>query len=494
MKKLTTLILTGLLACNTGLAKESHDNFYWLGQINKASCIINTEQGLISLEQGKRFARSIDKVLKDGSNPGAARPNVVITFEPYLIKACGSEEITMLHAGRSSQDMLAAVGYAKAREELINLAAELTIMQDSLLRLAKNNEKTLIPNYTNGVAAQPNSFAHYLLGYSYAFDRDIERLNEYYTRLNRSPMGAMVLNGTGWPLKRERMGNYLGFDSIAYNTYDAGQIYGSENPVEAAAVCNTIALHMASFIEEIMQQYAQPRPWILLKEGGNNTYVSSAMPQKRNPGLLNRVRTQSSTILAEGTGSLFRAHNVPVGMADGRGGADKLLRTTSATVKSFNQILNNLVINPDRSLEELDLDWTCSQEIADDLMRKYAVPFRTGHHFASEIVGYARANNITPSAFKYEKAQEIYAKLAANDKEIPPVLPLTPEEFKACLNPESIVANRAVKGGPQASELKIMFEQITNKNLVRSSWVNTIKNKQLESEKKLNADFAKLLK
>ena len=493
MKKISALTLAGLMTCTCGFAAEVHDNFYWLGQINKATCVINTDQGLVSPEQGQRFAKSIDQVLKDGSQKGAARPKLVITFEPLLIKACGSEEITMLHAGRSSQDMLSTVKFVQTREELINLAQELNLMQASLYKLAKDNENTLIPNYTNGVAAQPNSLAHYLLGYAYAFERDLERLNQYYTRLNRSPMGAMVLNGTGWPLNRDRMASYLGFDGLAYNTYDAGQVYTAESPVEAASCCNTIALHMTSFIEEIMQQYAQPHPWMLLKEGGNNTYVSSAMPQKRNPGLLNRVRTQSSTILAEGTGALFRAHNIPAGMADGRSGSDKLLKDTAAAVKGFNQILNNLVIDPERSLAELDLDWTCSQEIADQLMLKYNVPFRTGHHFASEIVGYARPNNVTPSTFTYAKAQEIYAKLAANDKEIPQVLPLTEEEFKACLNPASIVARRAVKGGPQAKELEIMFKQIASKNKAHTNWVDEIKAQQQNAEAKLNADFAKLL-
>jgi argininosuccinate lyase len=43
-------------------------------------------------------------------------------------------------------------------------------------------------------------------------------------------------------------------------------------------------LHAGAFIQDVMSQYGNPRPWILLKEGGDNTYVSSAMPQKRNPG------------------------------------------------------------------------------------------------------------------------------------------------------------------------------------------------------------------
>jgi argininosuccinate lyase len=57
-------------------------------------------------------------------------------------------------------------------------------------------------------------------------------------------------------------------------------------------------------------------------------------------------------------------------------------------------------------LEELNLDWTASQEVADVLMRKYNVPFRMGHHFASNIVTYARANQLTPKTFPYARGAE----------------------------------------------------------------------------------------
>ena len=294
---LLALTLCALISGSPVLAKEApRDNFYWLGQINKASDVINTSEGLLTQEEGKHIARGIEKVLRDGNKKGGARPSNVVAFEPYLIRAAGPE-VTKLHAGRSSQDMLSTVGIMEQREHLLAMAKELNAVQEDLIRLAEENRDTLIPNYTNGVAAQPNSLAHYLIAYANAYQRDSTRVREYYTRLNRSPMGSMVLNGTGWPLDRDRMAKYLGFDAIAYNTYDAGQIFPQEAPIESGGITHVIASHTTRVIEESMQQYAQPRPWILLKEGQGNTYVSSAMPQKRNPGILNSCRTDASTLL-----------------------------------------------------------------------------------------------------------------------------------------------------------------------------------------------------
>ena len=226
-KSILTLALCALISTGSlpAFAKEApRDNFFWLGQINKASDVINTEEGLLTPEEGHAFAKGIHKVLKDGALPNAPRPRNVVAFEPYLIKAAGPD-ITKIHAGRSSQDMLTTVGIMEQREHLIAMARELDKVQGDLIRLAEENRNTLIPNYTNGVAAQPNSMAHYLIAYANAYSRDIDRVEEYYKRLNRSPMGSTVLNGTGWPLDRDRMASYLGFDGITYNTYAAGQIF-----------------------------------------------------------------------------------------------------------------------------------------------------------------------------------------------------------------------------------------------------------------------------
>lgn len=501
MRKSTVLLLSlALLGCVGTAAPAAaarsplHDNFYWLGQINKATDVINTDQGLLTPEQGRRFAAAVQQVLVEGDRPGAYRPQNVVAFEPLLIKA-GGPEITMLHAGRSSQDMLASTGRILMREDLLNLADALNKVQGTLISLAEKHKGTIVPNYTNGVVAQPNSYGHYLLAYADGFNRDMERVQQYYARLNLSPMGATVLNGTSWPLNRDRMASYLGFDGLAYNTYDAGQVYTYDNAAESSAVVTSLALHVGGFVEDVMQQYAQPRPWILLQEGGENTYVSSAMPQKRNPGILNRTRTDASTVLGSAVGAIFRAHNVPPGMADARSSEmNKMLRDTDKVLQNFDKCLLALQINPTRALEEVNLDWSASQEVADVLMRKYQVPFRIGHHVNSEIVGYARLHGLTPLTFPYGEVQRIYQETvaASGDKEIPAVLPMSEAEFKATLDPVSIVRNRAVKGGPQPAEMTKMLAAGREQLAANRKWVSDKRSRLIAANARLNQDFDKL--
>ncbi len=447
------------------------DPFFWLGEINKATAVINTDEGLLDKSMAPRLAAGVAQVIRDGNQPGAKRPASVITFEPLLIKAAG-EDVTLLHAGRSSQDMHATYRSAILRDKLLELAGQLNATASSLVDLAARQAGTVVPNYTNGVAAQPNSYGHYLLGHAAGLARDAQRIREAYARIDRSPMGTTVLNGTSWPLDRERMARYLGFTALVDNAYDASQISSMDQPVEVGAIVASIALRTGNFVEDVMTQYAQPRPWILLQEGGGNTYVSSAMPQKRNPGLLNDTRSDASTAVTLALGPLIQTHNITPGMSD-----PKDVKQNSAMVdagisalKRWDRVLKAMVINPERALEELNSDWTASQEVADVLMRKYKLPFRDGHHFASEVVSYAKANNIKPLDFPYEQARRIYAD-AMKDSKYGTELPMSEAEFRSTLDPVAIVKNRATLGGPQPAEMERMLRQARDQLASQDAWI-----------------------
>ncbi|MBC9247094.1 argininosuccinate lyase [Paracoccus sp. 11-3] len=486
---LSCVIMTSSFAQDAGV----RDEFFWLGEINKATTVINAQEGLLDPALAPGIATALAKVIDDGEQPDADRPGTVITFEPLLIEA-GGIDVTLIHAGRSSQDMHATYRAAMLRDKLLELADQLNATSATLVDLADRHKDTIVPNYTNGVAAQPNSFGHYLLGHAAGFDRDAQRIREAYARIDRSAMGTTVLNGTSWPLNRERMADYLGFAGVVDNAYDASQISSMDQPVEVGAIVTSVALHIGNFVEDLMTQYAQTRPWILLEEGGENTYVSSAMPQKRNPGLLNNTRSDASTAVTLAMGPVIQTHNITPGMSDPKDvdANAAMVDAGIAALVRLDKVLKALVINSDRALEELNSDWTASQELADALMRDHGLPFREGHHFASEIVNYARQNSLGPLDFPYAEAQRIYAETVAGTDH-PPALPLTEEVFRATLDPVAIVRNRATLGGPQPAEMARMIGKAREGLTARMAWIAEKRDHIDASLAKLDQDFDVLL-
>jgi len=497
MKRITCVAAASLVAASTyaqtPAPAPARDEFFWLGEMNKATAVINTDEGLLDKAIAPRLAAGVAKVIADGAKPGGKRPSSVITFEPLLIEAAGPE-VTLLHAGRSSQDMHATYRAAILREDLLKLADELNNTSTTLVEFAARNRAVVVPNYTNGVAAQANSLGHQMLGYAAGLERDAQRIREAYVRIDRSPMGTTVLNGTSWPLDRTRMADYLGFPTIVDNAYDAAQISSAEHPVEVGAIVAMVAMHAGNFVEDIMVQYASPRPWLLLREGDGSTYVSSAMPQKANPGLLNNTRRDASTAISLAQGPLWRAHNIPPGMMDAKEVRENsaMVRSAIGVLQSWTRILNNLVVSQERALEALNSDWTASQELADLLMRKYKLPFRVGHHFASEVVDYGRDHNIRPSDFPYAEARRIYA-VAVKESGLSGELPLSEAEFRAALDPTAIVNARATVGGPQPAEMDRMLGVARDRLGEQKQWIAAHRQHIDKSLAKLDADFERLV-
>ena len=448
-----------------------HDEFYWISEINKASLVMNTEEGLLSRDNAKAFARGLEETIKEGDQPGNPRPKMYIRYEPLMIKHCGIS-CTLLHAGRSSQDMHSTFFRMGMREKLLNFMKAALAARKALYRLAWENRDTVAPNYTNGVAAQPNSLGHEWLGHVQSFERDFRTMKAVYAETNQSPMGTTVLNGTSWPLNRHRMAELLGFDGVIDNAFDAGQISAEDMFIQTAQSVVLPMLHIGHFIQDIMTQYAQPRPWILV----TSTYVSSAMPQKRNPGPLIDVRRDASEVINESNGSLMRVHNLMPGMYDGKDLplGRQLFDDAVTVMDNFTEVVGMLKVNAERALEELNSDWTASQEVADILMHRFNVPFRVGHHFASAMVTYARTHELTPLTFPYAKACELWTEEVKKEAEgiASETFPLDEQGFKEALNPVAIIANRRVYGGPQPSEMKRQFEERQAGIDADEAWLN----------------------
>ena len=75
-----------------------------------------------------------------------------------------------------------------------------------------------------------------------------------------------MLNGTGWPLNRDTMAKLLGFDRPRLNAFDCTCETPVDFALEVSSVAASIGVHVGSMINDIMVQYAQSRPWIILQE------------------------------------------------------------------------------------------------------------------------------------------------------------------------------------------------------------------------------------
>lgn len=476
----------------SALAKQQ-DVFYWFGRINMASTVVHAEQGIIPAALAGRIARGVSHSIDQATQPGGKRPTDVLQVEKIITDQVGPEG-TLIHTGRSRQDIHSTLNAAQLRLEVLDFADALDATRKRLIDLADKHVDTYVPAYTNGVQAMPISYAHYLLAFADSFQRDATRIREAYARLNLSPMGTAVLANSSWSVNRERLAALLGFDGLIVNSLDAGQISTYDVPLEATAIASSTAIRVGAFLQDVHVQYHQTRPWLLL--GASNTYTSSAMPQKANPGVIQNTRAKATDVVASAQAVTLRAHNVTPGMIDYKNTASAAgAKTFVLGVEMLQQldgVLAALQIDPARALEELESDWITSMELAETLQRTHGVPFRIGHHFASEIVVYARSQNLRPKEFPYAQAQRIYAEAGKKYQQTQAALPLDEAAFRATLSPANMVRTRTGTGGPQPAEVRRMLAAARAALVQDQAWMQQRRTRLIEAEAQLNRSFQDL--
>ncbi|MGN1209812.1 MAG: argininosuccinate lyase, partial [Duodenibacillus sp.] len=114
------------------------DDFFWLNKINRATVVVGLRNGQFDASLARRAARGIADVEAAGLADPAKRVKKYIAWEPMFIAAAGPE-VTVIHAGRSSQDILSTVRTSMVRDDLLTFAQGLEGVIADLLKLARTH-------------------------------------------------------------------------------------------------------------------------------------------------------------------------------------------------------------------------------------------------------------------------------------------------------------------------------------------------------------------
>ena len=488
---LTLLALAAASAIPSLAQRKGYpDTFAVLNELNKASTVMVVEQGIVPRSLGVAIARGLAKVIADGEKPGAKRPGDYLAWEPLLIAEAGPEA-TRMHSGRSRQDIIPATRRIMLRARLLDVMEAMNGARHRLIVTAERHAATVVPGYTNGVQAQPTTLGHYLLGFEGAFDRDATRIREAYARLNLNPLGVAVYGTSSFAVDRVRLAELLGFDGNVENGYDAAQISPMDTSAEVGQVVAISALTVAQLVDDIHTQYHQVSPWLLIAEG-SQTHTSSIMPQKRNPTVLNNTRLSASEVLADAQGYMVIAHNVTPGMPDyKREHSSRALESATRMFVNVGLLFDNLVVNATRALDEVNAEWSTTTELADVLQREADVPFRAGHHFASELVTFGRDRKLRPADLAFADVRRIWIE-AGKKYDVDARFPLSEARFRSALSPEGMIAAAKGLGGPQPAEVARMVELEKRRLSDDEKWLRDTRARLAAAQQRLDTAFQAL--
>jgi argininosuccinate lyase len=437
--------------------------------MNKASAVMVADTKIVERDLGRKIAAAVAKVIQDGDQPGASRPDDYLRVEPMLIVAEGPD-VTRLHSGRSRQDMYSTWQRLVLRETYLENTGSLIDYRVALLNLARSAPDAIMPAFTMGVQAQPITLGHYISGYVGALERQAQRIRESYARLNLSPLGAAAVGTSSFPVDRRQLAALLGFDGPIENSFDANHVSPFYLDVEVAGLATASATVSGALMADLLDQYRLIRPWFLL--AASETTPSSIMPQKRNPFPMLLAREQATRTLGLAQSAVMMAHNIGPGVIEYRGdAANNALREATQLQSAMAKLVRTLRFDASRALEEVNGDYATTTELADVLQREANVPFRVGHHFASELVNFGRDHGLRANELPYQNATQIFARSTKDLLGQEGIFPLSEARFREVLTPENMVRSSRGLGGPQSADVSRVLAAQEAQLAVDKSWL-----------------------
>jgi len=364
------------------------------GSIAHAKMLAKT--GIIPTAEGEILVNGLEQIRAEHRagqfNPGIDAEDVHFAVERRLTELVGDVG-KKLHTARSRNDQVGTDTRLYLRDQVRIIQQLLRNFQAALLRHAEIHVETPIPGYTHLQRAQPISLAHHLLAYFEMSQRDWERLNELYKRVNTCPLGAGALAGTTFPIEREYTAELLQFERIYANSLDA--VSDRDFAVEFLCASSLIMAHLSRLSEEMILWASQEFNFIKLTDTCSTG--SSIMPQKKNPDIPELVRGKTGRVYGHLQGMLVLIKALPLAynkdMQEDKEALFDSVKTVRGCLEAMTILLSEgIEFRTTRLAEAVAEDFSNATDVADYLAAK-GVPFREAYNLVGKVVRTCLAAN-----------------------------------------------------------------------------------------------------
>jgi argininosuccinate lyase len=421
------------------------DKALWRQDIaaSKAHVAMLGAQGIVTAGDADAITRGLDAVAAEYEASGVPEnwdlEDIHMTTESRLAELIGPVA-GRLHTARSRNDQVATDFRLWVRDAIDQADAGLEALQRALVTRAGEHAESIMPGFTHLQTAQPVTLGHHLMAYYEMTARDRSRFADARARLNRCPLGAAALAGTGFPIDREATAAALGFDGPTDNSLDSVSDRDfALDYLMAAAQC---ALHLSRLAEEFIIWASQPFGFVALPDSLSTG--SSIMPQKKNPDAAELVRGHSGRIVGCLTALMITMKGLPLAyskdMQDDKPPVFEAAGLLALSIAAMTGMVAETRFRTERMRAAAELGYATATDLADWLVRQANIPFREAHHVTGAAVKLAESRGVALDKLPLADLQAIDARID--------------DRVFAALSVEASVAARASHGGTAPDEVR----------------------------------------
>ena len=399
--------------------------------------------GMISHDELRAIVAGLDQIAEKATASPAfledeSAEDVHHFVEKKLVELIG-ETGYKLHSGRSRNEQIATDLRLYVLQAIEQAEKQVGELIGVLLARAEQAGGAAMPAYTHWQRAEPVLVAHWLLAYVEMLFRDVERLADCRKRVNLCPLGSGAVAGATLPLDRVEMAQQLGFDAPTGNSLDA--TCDRDFALEFVQVLLQLGLHLSRWAEEMLLFSTQEYGFLALPEPYSTG--SSAMPQKKNPDLLELARGKVGRLAGNCNALLVVLKGLPLAY-------NKDLQDTQEPLFDAAETMLALLPLVTGWMRQVEFNYARMQEAAQSgslnawaaatYLAERGVPFRMAHERIGKAV-----------QFSLEKGCELQE---LSLEELRQFSPEFEQDVYARLSVESVLALHDVYGGTAPARVK----------------------------------------
>jgi argininosuccinate lyase len=327
----------------------------------------------------------------------AAMSDVAFAVELYVEDRLSSP-VPAWHVDRSRNDLQACAQLMFGRRRLIAAADALVEFGTVAHRVAGKTANVPMPGFTHLQAAQVVSPGFYLAAVSEQVQHTLRRLLATYHEVDECPLGAGAMSGQELAWDRQRLARLLGFQRVQPVALAAVAYRGWTT--EVTAELSIFGVAVSRFLTDLMAWGSSAYGFLDLPDELSG--ISSAMPQKKNFPILERIRGLSSHLSAFHVDAVLGQRNtsysnsVEVSKEAGRY-LWQAFDTFETMLRLLTEVLCHVRFDSERMGRACEREFLGGLSLANALTLSEGVPWRQAQVIAGRYIVAAMAAGLPPS-------------------------------------------------------------------------------------------------
>lgn len=352
----------------------------------------------ITVKEGQEISQILQSITSGGlvADPVNNMSDIAFGIE-RLVESSLSVPVPCWHMDRSRNDFQACAQLIFGRAQWLELMQNLIELIESMDILANQYREVGMPGYTHYQSAQIITPGFYLSTINQELLQTLKRWIRVYDDMNQCPLGSGAMAGVELDWDRDRLASLLGFHQVRLTALAA--VASREWVLQASSELSIFSVLISRFTTDLMQWGSSEMNFINLPDELSG--ISSAMPQKKNFPILERIRGKSAHLSSFYLDMVLGQRNTPFTnlVETSKEAGTHLLtmfRTTKSLLRLLKTVIDHLSFNEEQMLTICKRDFFGGFTLANLLTVKTGIPYRKAQVIVGRYIMSASQRSLMP--------------------------------------------------------------------------------------------------